>query len=331
MAKIYTKTGDAGTTGLFGGSRVEKDDLRVQCYGTIDESSAMMGLAYSLSEDAQARERLNTIQKRLLAMGAELASDDKGRSMLKDRISGQDIAYLEAVIDECMEFAGSMHGFVVPGANSFSAALHSARTIVRRGERCMVALFHAGGEIREELCKYVNRLSDCLFAMARREEMLCTVREIKDKVVQQLNANGGGGMPPLTLDTARQMALYAEEKGNSMGLPIVFAVVDKGGNLMLLNRMENALLVSIDVAIKKAFTASAMKLPTDVVGELSKPGAALYSLDKTNDGKLILFGGGYPYESGGEVVGGIGVSGGSAEQDMEIATYVLSRIQGRKE
>jgi ATP:cob(I)alamin adenosyltransferase len=330
MARLYTKTGDTGTTGLFGGSRVEKDDLRVQCYGTIDESSAMMGLAYSLSDDAQARQRLNTIQKRLLAMGAELASDDKGRTMLKDRISGQDIAYLEAVIDECMESAGPMQGFVVPGANSFSAALHSARTIVRRAERCMVALFHAGGEIREELCKYVNRLSDCLFAMARREEMLCTVREIKDKVIEQLNANSGG-LPPLTLDTARQMALYAEEKGNMMRVPIVFAVVDKGGNLMLLNRMENALLVSIDVAIKKAFTANAMKLPTDVVGELSKPGAALFSLDKTNDGKLILFGGGYPYESGGEVVGGIGVSGGTAEQDMEIATYVLSRIQGRKE
>ncbi|MFZ5975531.1 MAG: cob(I)yrinic acid a,c-diamide adenosyltransferase [Bacillota bacterium] len=331
MSRVYTKTGDAGTTGLFGGTRVHKDSLRLHCYGTIDEANSMIGLAYSLSSDEEARCRLNAIQRRLFSVAAELASDEKGFDMLKDRIGADDITYLEGIIDACMDFVGDSRGFAVPGVNSFSAALHSARTVVRRAERHIVELHNSGEPVRDELRRYINRLSDCLFALARREEELVKVRMIKDKVVEKLNAVTNGCAPRLDLNTARKLALYAEEKAREINLSIVFAAVDQGGNLILANRMEGALIASIDIAMKKAYTANALKLPTDVAGELSKPDAPLRGLETTNDNRFVLFGGGFPYAVNGEVVGGIGVSGGTVEQDMEIATYALNKIQGRDE
>ena len=328
MAGLYTGTGDAGNTGLYGGTRVGKDDLRIHSYGTIDESNAMIGLAYSFTDDEEARCRLRTIQQRLIAVAAELASDDKGLGMLKDRISKDDATYLEDIVDTCMEFAGPLKVFVLPGANSFSAALHAARTVVRRAERCIVELSGSGTAVREELLRYVNRLSDCLFAMARREEMLTTIRRVKDRVLEKLHAQEGVSMGELTLETARRLALYAEEKAEMMQLPIVFSAVDEGGNLVLLNRMEGALIASIDISIKKAYTANALKMPTDLAGQLAGPDAPLCGLERTNDNRFVLFGGGYPFKADGEVVGGIGVSGGSVEQDMEIASYALDRFQG---
>lgn len=135
-------------------------------------------------------------------------------------------------------------------------------------------------------------------------------------------------MGELTLETARRLALYAEEKAAMMDLPIVFSAVDKGGNLVLLNRMEGALIASIDISMKKAYTANALKMRTDLAGQLAGPDAPLCGLERTNDNRFVLFGGGFPFEADGEVVGGIGVSGGSVEQDMEIASYALDRFQG---
>lgn len=327
MSKLYTKKGDGGSTALYGGTRVPKDSLRVQCYGTIDESNAMIGLAYSFGTDEEARSRLNDIQQRLFFVAAELASDERGANLLKSRISDEDTAHLENIIDACMEYVGQSRGFVVPGVNSFSAALHAARTVVRRAERCITELCNSGDTVREELSRYVNRLSDCLYALARREEELCTVRMIKERVIEKIHAKNAC-KPEFNLATARRLALYAEEKANQMQLPIVFSAVDGGGNLILLNRMEGALIASVDISIGKAYTANALKIPTDVAGALSEPDAPLRGLERTNDNRLVLFGGGLPYTVDGEVIGGIGVSGGSVEQDMEIAAYALDRIQG---
>ena len=326
MSGLYTRKGDAGNTVLYGGTRVSKDSLRVHCYGTIDEGIAMIGLAYSLGTDGESRQHLHAIQKRLIAAAAELASDEKGMHMLKDRIGDDDTAYLEGVIDACAEYTDAAKEFVVPGVNSFSAALHAARTVVRRAERCITRLCDSGEPVSAELLRYMNRLSDCLYALARREEELSAVRTIRDRVLEKLRFMDC--KPGLDLETARKMALHAEEKAAKMQLPIVFSAVDKGGNLILLNRMEGALIASIDISIKKAYTANALKMPTDQAGELSGPGAPLCGLERTNDNRFVLFGGGYPVKVGGEAVGGIGVSGGTVGQDMEIASYVLDRFQG---
>ncbi|MEG1481908.1 cob(I)yrinic acid a,c-diamide adenosyltransferase [Clostridium sp.] len=166
MSKIYTKTGDKGTTSLFGGSRVDKDSLKVEAYGTMDEAISYIGLAYSKVSVDSLRSELNHIQKRLFTLGAELASDDKGMTYLKDLISKEDIENLEALTDKYMEIAGPLTEFVIPGKNEESAILHVARTVVRRAER-RIATLSKEQNLREEVRIYTNRLSDTLFAMAR--------------------------------------------------------------------------------------------------------------------------------------------------------------------
>ncbi|MCL2416182.1 MAG: cob(I)yrinic acid a,c-diamide adenosyltransferase [Defluviitaleaceae bacterium] len=169
---IYTKTGDSGKTSLFGGSRISKDNLRVECYGCIDEIVSELGLAYArLSEEKATHENIRTIQKNLFTLGAQLASDAKGAAMLKDVICEADIAFLESIIDNYHAKFGAIREFTIPGANVLSAQLHVARTVARRAERRIVAL----AEIKDEnidniLIKYVNRLSDALFIMAKEAE-----------------------------------------------------------------------------------------------------------------------------------------------------------------
>lgn len=167
--KIYTKTGDKGTTGLYGGSRVYKDSFRVEAYGAIDEANAFIGLAYAGIEDPEQRNVLNETQKKLYVLSAELASDSNGITKLKERITDEDIQKLEASIDKYMELPGKFTEFVTPGKNKTSALLHVARTVVRRAERRMITL-DKEEVLADSIKKYVNRLSDLLYAMARYEE-----------------------------------------------------------------------------------------------------------------------------------------------------------------
>lgn len=169
MYKIYTQTGDKGTTSLFGGSRVDKDSLRVEAYGTVDEVVSIMGLAYSKLNSDSLKDEIKNIQKRLFVLGAELASDSKGMEYLKDLISKEDVEVLEGLTDKYMEITGPINEFVIPGKNEKSSILHIARTVVRRAER-RVSTLAREENIREEVRMYINRLSDALFAMARFEE-----------------------------------------------------------------------------------------------------------------------------------------------------------------
>ncbi|WP_194191517.1 cob(I)yrinic acid a,c-diamide adenosyltransferase [Clostridium chrysemydis] len=167
---IYTKTGDKGQTALFGGSRVKKSDLKVESYGTIDELISFIGIAYAEIEEKREKDLLRKIQVELFMLGAELASDEKGLELLKDKIQKEHIECLENEIDHYMEIAGPLKEFVIPGKNKSSAYLHVARTIARRAERNMTLLDETVS-LREEIKKYINRLSDCLFAVARYEEV----------------------------------------------------------------------------------------------------------------------------------------------------------------
>lgn len=169
MSNIYTRTGDKGTTALVGGSRVEKDSLKVEAYGIIDEVISTMGMACSFMKDEQMKAEIVEIQKKLFVLGAELASDENGLRYLKELVNQGDIDALEKVIDTYMEKVGAFNGFVNPGKNTISAMLHVARTVTRRAERVIVAL-NRENEVREEIRKYINRLSDILYAMARFEE-----------------------------------------------------------------------------------------------------------------------------------------------------------------
>lgn len=170
MANIYTKSGDQGKTSLIGGSRVSKGDLRVECYGTIDELTAALGLAYALTERSFTKNMIRAIQEKLFAYSAELAADDRGMKKLEGKLLKEaDVAFLEAMIDRCTMVNGLQKCFVVPGENPASAALHLARTIARRGERSIVRL-NEKKTLRKEAIQYINRISDAVYALARLEE-----------------------------------------------------------------------------------------------------------------------------------------------------------------
>ena len=327
MANLYTKTGDKGQTSLVGGARVSKDSPRVECYGTIDEANSMLGLAYAQTDRAYIRTTLHTIQGRLFSLGAELASDEKGLEKLKGTISEEDVAFLEGVVDTCTQTTGKQTHFVIPGVDPCSAALHVARTIVRRAERHIVTLSqHA--LVRQVVSRYVNRLSDAIYALARLQEDLVEEDRLREKVTvvvrEKLAQEQTGQMPAFCLENLHRMARRAEEKAKQLGVPVVFAAVDQGGNLVLLQRMEGALLASIEIATGKAYTASALKMATHELGQAAGQNGPLYGIETAIPGKIVLFGGGFPYLVNGEVVGGIGVSGGTVEQDMEIARWAMS-------
>lgn len=169
MSRIYTRTGDTGDTGLFGGSRVCKHDLRVAAYGTVDELNAVLGVA---RESLAAEPRLlgldtfaGRVQHQLFNLGAELATPlpaAHGTHMVSDA----DVAWLEKSIDGWEQDLPPLRTFILPGGSAAAARLHWARTVCRRAERLVVEL-STQETIRGEVLRYVNRLSDALFVAAR--------------------------------------------------------------------------------------------------------------------------------------------------------------------
>ena len=130
----------------------------------------------------------------------------------------------------------------------------------------------------------------------------------------------------VSLAQAQVMAQAAEKRAKEIGVPMVISIVDQSGNLILHERMEDALLVSIDLAIKKAYTAVALKMPTDKFATVTQPKTELYGIQHS-DSKMVIFGGGFPIMVDGKVVGGIGVSGGSVAQDMDVASAGLRALK----
>ena len=169
MTRIYTRTGDRGETGLFGGGRVRKDDPRVRAYGEVDELNAVLGWVVSRSGEGETADRIRTIQADLFAIGARLAtpSDARSRSHLPP-LPADRPAQFEAWIDQAEETLEPLRSFVLPGGAETGALLHLARTVCRRAERAVVTL--AGEqEVEPEVVVYLNRLSDLLFDLARLE------------------------------------------------------------------------------------------------------------------------------------------------------------------
>jgi cob(I)alamin adenosyltransferase len=167
--KIYTKTGDEGMTGLFGGGRVSKDHARVEAYGDVDELNAFLGLARAAELMPQIDEVLVAVQRDLFSIGALLATPDAGKMqqhLTKARIGDDRIAELEHAIDACDRELEPLKAFILPGGTHKAAALHVARTVCRRAERRVIHL-QREVEIPQIVVVYLNRLSDLLFTLAR--------------------------------------------------------------------------------------------------------------------------------------------------------------------
>jgi len=182
--KLYTRTGDDGTTGLFGGGRVSKDAARVEAYGSVDEVNAALGwvaatLRRSVQPDARERvEEIENIQRDLFRVGAELASPTRTGDAVPGRpIDESDVVRLEHLIDAREAEVTPLRQFILPGGSPPAAAMHLARTVARRAERRLVALAQAES-VRGEILRYVNRLSDLLFVMARAANARASVPDV---------------------------------------------------------------------------------------------------------------------------------------------------------
>jgi len=176
--KIYTKTGDDGGTGLFGGERVLKNDARVDAYGSIDETNALLGVARAAGLSTSLDASLQRIQAQLFVLGAELATPASHRPRLElPLISAADAEQLEREIDQLEADLPPLTSFVLPAGSPGAAALHHARTVCRRAERAVVGI-RESAELRGELIIYLNRLSDLLFVMARHQNQSAGVADV---------------------------------------------------------------------------------------------------------------------------------------------------------
>ena len=176
--KIYTKTGDAGTTGLFGGARVGKDDLRVEAYGTVDELNAIIGVARAAGLPPDVETALSKVQEELFVVGAELATvAGKEEKLSMALVNSSDTSRLEQAIDAMEATLAPLRSFVLPGGSPGSAALHQARTVCRRAERSTLRASRESA-IRSEVLVYLNRLSDFLFVAARRANHAAGIADV---------------------------------------------------------------------------------------------------------------------------------------------------------
>jgi cob(I)alamin adenosyltransferase len=177
--KIYTKTGDQGQTSLIGGTKVAKSHLRIEAYGTVDELNSYIGLCTDLVQDERSRKILREVQDRLFTIGSSLACDPHKEPKMKiPDLQETDVHLLEQEMDNMNETLPPMKSFILPGGHVTVSHLHIARCVCRRAERCCVRLEMENEEMEAIVIKYLNRLSDYLFILARFVAHLLKVEEI---------------------------------------------------------------------------------------------------------------------------------------------------------
>ena len=344
---IYTKGGDKGTTSLVHTKNVSKSDDRIQLVGTIDELTSHIGLVKSMLTDLDMIQNLEKIQSTLITLMAGIADPYK-----RDyRISDEETSFLEAEIDRLEGLFDRPKKFILPGGSRLSAETDVARTVARRGERVLAAVsvkFGADNGAK----KYMNRLADYLYVLARyidaremghSKDSASGKEEFADKKNLQNRGSimGQKEMPvseaviqevlkrmgiqgKITLDSAKRLIEAIEQEAQRRGKKAVIAVCGPDGNPIAVHVMDGAFLVSFDVAIKKAYTSVAVKMTTMELSALAQPGGTFYGLNKMDNGKIVIFGGGVPLKVGDTIIGGLGVSGGTGEEDHSLAEYGLS-------
>ncbi|MEI6858525.1 MAG: cob(I)yrinic acid a,c-diamide adenosyltransferase [Shewanella sp.] len=338
---IYTKTGDAGTTSLIGGVRVSKSDARVEAYGTVDELNSCLSFAAKSVIDKINNQMLEAIQHQLFYLGAEVADSTTERDRSGQRfIETADIEAMEQAIDRCMSILPPVRSFVLPGETEAGSRLHLARTVSRRTERRLVELAQTT-DVRPEVLMYINRMSDFLYAVARLEDHLAytetIIKTVVDKYAQAVNnetlATEKKVKPVITesnkaLDftCVHKILIQAVDAANKIDVPMVISVFDGNGHLIITYRMPNALLASIELAPKKAYTSIALKSATHKLSGLIQPGTDLFQLEAISQGQLVTFGGGLPIFYNNKIIGAIGISGGSVEQDIQIAEAAITEL-----
>lgn len=339
---IYTKSGDKGTTDLVRTKNVSKSDDRIQLVGTIDELTSHLGLVKTMIEDEDTAAMLEKIQRRLITVMAGVA-DPYNRDY---KIEDTPVEILEQEIDRLEGLFQRPKEFILPGACRLSAELDIARTVARRAERALAAVsvkFGADNGTK----KYMNRLADYLYVLARytdamqwdkgkkpgdtqvsgdkkeksmaEDQGIQTSEAVVQEVLKRMGIQGR-----ITLDSAKRLIEKIEKEAERRGKKAVIAVCGPDGNPIAVHVMDGAFLVSFDVATKKAYTSVAVKMSTKELSVLAQPGGTFYGVDKMDNGKIVIFGGGVPLKVGNAIIGGLGISGGTGEEDHSLAEYGLS-------
>lgn len=332
--KLNMGTGDKGLTTLVPGAMVSKADERVNAMGSVEEAIAHLGLAMVATSCPIFRGKIERIQKTLKTLVAGIADSRSGQFVF----SAEEIEFLEEDMADMRSKLPEGAMQTLPGGCEQSARLDAARAAVRRAERELVAM-DKRYSAKETSKRYLNRLGDYLLVAARYSDLLHTKSEKKaakaavpaavaqpeaqrtvESVVAEVLSQMGG--TALGLDRAVSLITAIEMEARRQGKQIAVAVVNAQGNPIAMHVMDGAFLVSYEVAMKKAYTAVAVKMPTIELSKLVQPGETFYGLQ--NMDKIITFGGGVPLKAGSTVIGGLGVSGGTGEEDHALCEYGLS-------
>lgn len=330
---IYTKNGDKGTTELVNAKNVSKSDDRIELLGSIEELTSHIGLVKTMINDKDTLRVLEKVQSVLNIIVSGTADSYNREYKLQD----DKTEFLEEEIKRLEGMFQCPKGDVVPGKCRLSAEIDIARAVARRAERALASVsVKFGADVGAK--KYLNRLADYLYVLARyadtlefdmkptesgiRMEQKETVNEsIIQEVIKRL-----GVMGKISLESAKRLIDIVEEEAKKRGKKVAIAVCGPDGNPIAVHAMDGAFLVSFNVAVKKAYTAASVQMSTFEFGKLAQPGGTFYGVEAIEGGNMIIFGGGIPIKVGETMIGALGVSGGTGEEDHDLAMYALSRL-----
>lgn len=334
---IFTKTGDNGLTNLTDTKNVSKSDDRIELIGTIEELISNIGLMKVNESSLEIGKILEGIQQELCLIIKWVSKPyDKNCKINIERIK-----MLEDEISKLEEkYSISTKENLIFANNKKSVQADVTRSIARRAERRLVDNDKKyGGD--KNIKMYMNRLSDYFYALSgmyytlEENNSFHYLTDTKDITSREedirMNLNQDAVIAAVlsqikqvdrvNLEIAKKLIDKLERYSRQKGMNAVIAVCGPDGNMIAVHNMDGAFLASFDVAMKKAYTAVAVKMSTLELGKLAVPGGTFYGVDKADNGKLIIIGGGVPLSVNNRIIGGLGVSGGTGEEDHEIALY----------
>ena len=340
QTKFYTGQGDKGLTALTPASQVSKADERIAAVGSVEEILSALGAVKTATSCPIFRGKLERIQKTLRTLSLGLRDPRSGKYVF----STEEITFLESDMDEMLTHVSpETFGDALPGGNKQSAFLDVAHTTTRRAERDVIAMDRRYA-VPPAFKQYLNRLTDYLLVAARYSDYLHEKAQAEapaapavntlpsptqkptatDAVVAEVLARLGG---PKVMDLEKAKAIIAavEARAKEQGKHAVIAVCNAEGNPIAVHVMDGAFLVSYEVAVKKAYTSVAVKMSTMELSALCQPGGTFYGLQALD--RVITFGGGIPLYCDGVIVGGLGVSGGTGEEDHDLALHGAAVFQ----
>lgn len=336
--EVYTGYGDKGMTDLSHTKNVSKSDDRVCLMGSVEELMSHIGLVRVLVSDGDVVRMLEKISETLKKI-TDGVSDPYNREF---KVSEDRTQLLEEEIGRMKEIFSGERLPILPGDSRVAAEIDVTRAVARRAER-ELALVSVKFGSDTGAKKFMNRLSDYFYVLARYVD----AAKIEEKNTETVTTTAGGNTAMaqndsmavntamiqevlkrmgiqgrITLDSAKRLIEKIEQEALRRNKPSVIAVCSPDGNPVAVHVMDGSFLVSFDMAVKKAYTSVAVKMSTMELSRLTQPGQTFYGLGKMSD-NIVIFGGGVPLKVGDNIIGGLGISGGTGEEDNSLAEYGL--------